>query len=231
MKQFISTVELLYICDDEFKQDIKLTRKKYGFNQINSKVISVDNVLKFDEILINNPTIFNEYTKDIQKLCNKYNLEGSETDLEIFIEAGVAPYPDIDENTIFSSSKFTELKVMSVTSRFKKGELPGSSVYVSFIIHKPIIFTDLQNWLDTNAGEIIAKVNNHFMTAKPAITKISKLERLLKIIDYKDNEKMTYKKIADRLFDEYNDDPFLTEGITEQSIKMLYNRYRKKKKK
>lgn len=226
-KQLIATIELLYICDDEFKSDIKSLRKKYGFKNIS---LNHQNAVNFDQRLINEEELSVKYDKDIKNICEFYSLEGSENDLEMFIEAGCVPgsYQSLETN--FSNSKFCNLKVLPASFKNGKSEIPGSPLFVRFKIRRPIKIGELQDWFNDQSGEIVTMVNDHFKTAKTVVTKLDKLERLIKIIHLKDNMKMTYREIVDHLFKEYDDDPNATKGITEQSVKMLYNRYRRKKK-
>lgn len=231
----LPTIELLYICDDEFKQGIKGIRDEFGIKIGGDGLVPVEKVLAFDIKLFSDEALQKRYSKEINRICKKYDLLNHEMDVQIFIESGITPHPII-KGRAYTTTKITKPEIKP-RERAKGKVAPIAGLNVRFKIRKHIVSKDLKTWLEQHKGKILIAVNEYFSEVKaaptrPALTRLDRLDRAIKIIQMRDSEGKKFREITNAICEENSNDPEVIDGkVNEQSIKMLYYRYKKRFKK
>lgn len=95
----IPIIELLYVCDDDFKKDVQEIRDKFNIKTDKDGFVSTDDFIAFDKKILTIKHLQKKYTFELTKLCKKYNLLDSFSDLETFIETGQTVY-DLEEELL-----------------------------------------------------------------------------------------------------------------------------------
>jgi hypothetical protein len=87
----------------------------------------------------------------------------------------------------------------------------------------------MKEWLEENMDVILAASHDHFAGMKPGIVVIDKIERILQIIELRENRDYSFKQIADYICEERSEDSDVISGkINEVSVRQIYNRYKKR---
>ncbi len=222
-------VELLYLCNKDFKAKVDEIRNKYGMEGFEEDTVNWRNTFKFDQRMFQCDKLFKEYTKLIYDMAKEYGLDGSESDLEMIIESGIAPYAD---EQLKKASKRREIGSYRISSSYKyqtDHNFADHSLWLKIKIHGPITISGLKDWVDEKGGEIVGQVFDHYKGIIPAIAKLDKAERLKRIVELRnESKKNTFDKIADILCEENPDDQDVKDGkVNGTSVKKLYNRYTK----
>lgn len=224
----ISLIELLYVCDHDFQEDVQTIRKKYDIQTDEEDIVPVEKYIDFDTALILSDDLKIRYENDISVLSNKYNIEEHRYDVEILVEAGMMPYSDeafVDERNMYKAAiSKPKFKVRDFLDY-----IPPMGFKVEFDINQPVARKDLKYWFEDNLDEILTAVNDRFVGIKPSVIKVDNLKRILRIIKLKDKYKYTFSHIADTICEENSDDSDVKSGVVnEVSIRQTYNRYKKR---
>lgn len=233
----ISEIELLYLCDDDFKSDIKKIRKKFSIKtekDEKEEVVSVEDILDFDNKLICDLNFRDIYFLAIDKLAEEHEIGGLDEDLQIFVESGETHYTfgkhGIRRPRIFSKPR-VELK--DVFGLDAKHAVSLIGVNVSFSVKKYVLMTDLNKWFKLHAEDIVLQCNDHLADFRVGITKKTKAERIVRLIQLRENRpELTWVEIAEIIRKDNPDDPdSVNDVINEKSCLMMYQRYKKRFKK
>jgi len=221
----IPTIELFYICDDDFHQDIDKTRKKFNIFPNKEGIVETSDVLRFDVILRNDISVRNKYEKDITRLCQKYYIKDYYDDVEIFVESGLTPY-SINPKGISKKIPITKPEIRN--AYFKDApEFLGCTI--TFHIRTAINSKDLQNWYLKYKEKLLIEANDWFKGSIHSTTKLEKLDNILQIIQLRDIKGLTFSQIADELCLRYPKDLDVVDGkINEVSVRKIYNRFKKR---
>lgn len=81
----ISTLDLLYLCDDDFKQDIENIRNKYSIktevDDNDDEIVPIDEFILFDNKFVHDELLRKQYLKLVEELVSKYELDGLSEEL------------------------------------------------------------------------------------------------------------------------------------------------------
>ena len=234
----ISTLDLLYLCDDDFKSDVKKIRDKYSIktevDENEDEIVPINEFMRFDDRFIHNEALRNEYLNLVEELASKYELDGLNEELQLYIESGESIYTT-RRNQLGKPVKILKPRVVVRELRAfdKKYSVPIGGVNVVFNVRKKIFKEDLTQWIKKHADTIAIQVNDYLNDYGVGITKLTKTERIIEVI--KTREKYpdkTWSEIADIISDKNPNDPDSYNAvINPKSIEMLYKRYKKRFKK
>ena len=233
----IPTVELLYICDDDFKESVTRIRKKFGIEIIveeDNETVPVESIINFDSRLISDPLLRKRYLSEIDCLVREYEIEGLNEDLQTFVESGQTIY-HVEKRKLHVPFKITSPKVKIKQLRYFDVEYsaPIGGMEVKFCVEKKINRSDLNAWLEKYAEKIITQSNDQLSESDYGITTLNKTERIVRVIQLRESKtKRTWEEIADKIQSENTNDPDAVDGIINaKSCAMLYKRYKKRFKK
>ena len=233
----IPTVELLYICDDDFKSSVARIRKKYRIEIVlegDDETIPVESIINFDSRLINNPVLWKKYLSEINEVVREYEIEGLSEDLQTFVESGQTIY-NVGKHKLHVPFKITSPKIKPRHLRHFDVEYsaPIAGMEVKFCIEKKINKSDLVAWVEKYADKITTQANDQLSESDYGITTLNKTERIVRVIQLRESKtKRTWEEIADKIQSENTNDPDAVDGIINaKSCAMLYKRYKKRFKK
>lgn len=224
LRREIPTIELFYICDDDFHKEVDEVRKKFSIETNKEGIVDILNVLSFDQMLIDDSVIRNKYYSVISGVCRKYHIEDYLNDVEIFVESGLTPY-DLTPKGIVKPIPITKPEIRPRDNNIP--EIFGCKV--EFVVRCAISQKDLNNWFERYREFLLIEINDNFKGSKRSITKLEKLTKILRIIELRDEKKLTFSQIADELCTLYPHDRDAIEGlINEVSVRKIYNRFKKR---
>lgn len=234
----ISTLDLLYLCDEDFKDDVKRIRDKYSIktevDDNDDEIVPIDEFMLFDKKFIHNELLRKQYLKLVEKLVSRYELDGLSEELQLYIESGESTYTTRKTQLGKPLKIFKPRVVVRELRDFdKKYSVPIGGVNVVFNVRKKIFKEDLIEWVKKHADTIAVQVNDYLSDYSVGITKLTKTERIVEVIKTREKyPNKTWSEIADIISNKNPNDPDSYNAvINPKSIEMLYKRYKKRFKK
>jgi len=223
----ISTLELLYQCNDFFCLEVAKLRKAYDIKINDDGIFEIDDLMELDSRFIKNNPLQKKFQSDVFVLCEKFDLVESQEETQMFVESGLS-YNDASLRANLSKPPATKIRDKAIYGT--SDNVPGMGVIVELFITRPISAKGLENWLDQNKERILLACNENFRGIKAAVTRNKQLPRILEIVKLRESGK-SFKEVTDTVCDMFQDDPDVIDGkVNEQSVKMTYYRYTKRKK-
>jgi len=219
----VHVIELLYLCDEYFRNRVDQIRDLYGFkNQDVNNNFNEEIFLKFEKKLLTNDGLRSRYRYAYKDLIYRYQLRGLEEYLQIFIE-----------------SKFILSHIKAFRSRHTFGFIPyyrkymggttnmealkGIFPWFTLVIKRKIAGKDLDKWYKKVKPEIIADTNSFYGTNRESYINVPTYSRVKKIFELRNYKKMPFSKIAKTICDNHPKARDVLRGlVNEQSVKNKY---------
>lgn len=226
-RKYISEIELLYLCNDKFKSDVKELRKKFDIKTFEKKDFDVDSYVDFDRKIISDNKLMRKYESELKLLATKHKATDYLSELESLVEGGVSSF---DTQHLNKGVKL-QGPIGNPTFKAREVDAPASlaGYKIEFKIKGPLLKSQLVKWAERHEDEIISISSDLFNGSKRSFKRIDSLDKLLKIIYYRDEMNFQFSDIANILCKQNHEDQDVVDGkVNEDSVRKLYNRYKNK---
>lgn len=225
MKDYVSIIDVLSLCNAGFVSDVLKIRSKTLSLPIETDP-TIDTILKIDKKLLSDKYFALKYNAKVKKLCRKYKIIGLEDEIKIYIESNIniCRYNGRAQKHSFEFFQYKSQNNENI--HFMQNYFPSFSLIIKHKINAEEldqIYNDfVKKEILKRCDEHFGKIYDHYIYA-PTFNQVREIFRL------KQMDK-SFKFIAEYINENFkNDKNVLSDKgkITADSVKSKYTYYLK----